>query len=323
MFKVLILCLFLPIFVQIQAAETFYKINHVIKKGDTFATILSQYVKKNSIINAKTPMIHKTRSENPHIKKWSQLEPGQKITLFISKNFLNLSKIKKSIRKKKLIKGRPLGYHSSVFYMASSGNFNQKDDSAGIDINFTQNSLLSIGYTGLYYPPGKPYAFSSSAYFSTLNTSESNLNQEISVSPEIGINAYMDYSFSKFSLYGGFDYEQFSTFNTDALLNQSTLTLVESSVIYLTAGINKLFSIGSYKIFSKYSFSKSVSTTTDFSSYTTIPANAYDGIKAMVYFNYKFSKKWFAHTLFKYHTMSGPDDLAVLRVGVGIGYIIN
>ncbi|MBT7608799.1 MAG: hypothetical protein HN576_03520 [Bacteriovoracaceae bacterium] len=323
MYKFFILSIFLFFSISSEAAETFYKIEYTVKKDDTFSIILQKYVKENSVINSKTPMIHKTRSENPHIKQWSKLEEGQKITLFISENFLNLNKVTASIRKEKLLKGRPNGYHSTAFYMASSGSFNQENDTAGIDIDFTQNSLLSLGYTALYYPKEKPYAFLSSVYFSNLNGSSSNLNQEISISPEIGINAYIDYSFSKFSSFGGIDYEKFSTFNTEAILNQATITLVESSIIYLTVGINKLFSIGKYKIFSKYSFSKSISTSTDFSSYTNPPTNAYDGYKAMAYLNYKFAKKWFAHTVFKYHTLSGPDKLTVIRFGLGLGFIIN
>ena len=190
-------------------AEDFYKTNYTIKKGDTFANILRKYVKENSIINAKSPMIHMTRAKNPHIKSWAKLEEGQKIELYISKKFLNLPKVISQKKKEKLIKGRPSGYHSSVFYMASAGNFTQTSSSSGVDIKFTQNSLLSLGYTAIYFPKEKPYSFSGSVYFSTLNASESNLNQEVSVDPEIGFNGYMEYSWSKFSLYGGFDFEKF------------------------------------------------------------------------------------------------------------------
>lgn len=303
--------------------KTFYEVDYVIEKDDTFASILKKYVKEDSVITAKTPMIHKTRSSNPHIKKWGNLEPGQKVKLYISKNFINLDSLKAYKKREKLLKARPKGYHSSLFYMASAGSFNQKDDSTGIDINFTQNSLLSLGYTGLYYPKGKPYNFSGSAYFSSLNASESNLNQKISVSPEIGITGNMEYSFPKYSLYGGFDFERFFTFNTEKLLNQSTLLMVETNAGYLTFGVNKLFRIWGQSIFSKFSLSKSIMTSTDFTTYTTKPSKSYDGLKAMFYLNYKFKKKWFAHTLVKYHTMEGPDNLSVLRLGLGVGFIIN
>lgn len=75
--------------------KDYQKIDYTIKKGDTFANILRQYLKVNSIINAKTPMIKKTREENPHIDKWSELNAGKVITLFITPKYLrdNTNKI--------------------------------------------------------------------------------------------------------------------------------------------------------------------------------------------------------------------------------------
>ena len=82
------------------AANTdYHQISYIIKKGDTFANILRQYVKVNSIINARTPMIKKIREENPHIDKWSELRPGKEITLFVTSKFLKTKKAHLKISK--------------------------------------------------------------------------------------------------------------------------------------------------------------------------------------------------------------------------------
>ncbi len=323
MIKNMVFFLILLLLSNTSFAEVFYKTKYTIKENDTFTSILKKYVKEKSIINAKSPMIHKTRSANPHIKSWAKLKPGKKIILFISKKFLDITKIKSTKKKNKILKMKVSGFHSSAFYMASVGSFNQKNDLKGVNIDFTQNSFLSLGYTGLYYPKRKTYSFSSSIYFSTLNASQSNLNQEVSISPEVGINAYVDYSFNSFSLFTGIDFEKFSTFNTDVLSDKSLLKPVESQITYLTIGMNKLFKIWTKKIFTKLSISKSLSTSTDFSSYETPPSQGYDGFRVMLYLNYKFKKKWFVHSLIKFHAMDGPDSLSVIRAGLGFGYIIN
>ena len=80
---------------------------------------------------------------------------------------------------------------------------------------------------------------------------------------------------------------------------------------------------GSFPLFFKLSFSKSLSTKTTPASGGTTPTKNYDGFKAMFYMNYKFHKKWFAHTLAKFHSMSGPDELRATRFGVGVGYILK
>jgi hypothetical protein len=323
MHKLLILFLFIIASPYSHSADIYYTIDYTVKDGDTFATILRKYVKRNSIINSNTAMIHKTRSENPHIKEWGKLKADTLITLYITKEFIDISEIISRRKTYKILSSRPKGYHSSLFHMMSSGTFNQEDSAATVDINFSQHSFLSLGYTGQYYPEKKPYSFSGSIYIATLNTTESNLGQEISIAPELGINGYINYSFSKFSIFGGFDFERFSTFNTEAIIASSQLILVESRTFYLSGGFNKSFSLGKHKLFSRYSFSKSVATSTDFSSYSTEPASTYNGYKFLAYLSYKFNKNWFAHILFKYHVMSGPDNLSVFRTGIGLGYIIN
>jgi hypothetical protein len=206
--------------------------------------------------------------------------------------------------------------------MASSGKFSQTNSDNGLEIDYSQNSLLTIGYLSSYYPKDKPHSYAASAYYSTLNVSDSNLDQKVNVPAEIGLNAYYQYHKPEINYYGGLDFEKFAAFNSNTLVSQSELDVIETKVLYATVGISKVFTVKTYDIFSKFSFSKTLRTSTEFSGYDSAP-DEYDGYKAMSYFQYKFKEKWFSHVLVKYISMIGPDDLSTFRYGVGIGYTIN
>ena len=81
-------------------------------------------------------------------------------------------------------------FQASAFYMASSGSFSQVNPKF-LEIDFIQYSFITLGGAFLYFPKGKKYHWSSSVYYSKLGTNTNNLNNEkVSISPELGINAY-------------------------------------------------------------------------------------------------------------------------------------
>ena len=299
-----------------------------LKEDISFANLISKYVFDNTIINGTTHMVLKTKVKNPEIKEWKILKKDQILKLYVYKPYLDLRKMA-APETKVLQEERPEGFHSNVLYMASIGNFTQEKSSNGILLKLSQNSMFSLGYSGLCYPKTKKYSFSSSAYISTLNSTTSNI-QDISLGPEIGFNFYTAYPVPQykfippFDVYGGIDFDSFSTFNSSLLYLEDTIKILRTNALYLTVGASKLLNIQKkYNVLAKYSFSYSILSSTDFSSFAIEPESSYSGLKTMVYLYYKFKKKWFAHTMFKYHLMSGPDALSVFRVGVGFGYIIN
>ena len=231
----------------------FYSLDYVVAQGDDFAGIIKKFVKPDAIINSKTPMIHKIRKDNPQILNWRSLKPGEKFKMFVSADVIDMKKFKtyklakanalkteklkklKAAKEKKRLALRPSGLKSSIFYMASSGDFTQSSASTGVDINFSQNSPYTFGLSGLYFPEGKPYSYSASVYYSNLSASVSNLSQEVDVPAELGLNIYMQYNVYKykFQYYGGIDYESFSTFNTGLLSNGNDIKIDENKVLYL------------------------------------------------------------------------------------------
>ena len=92
----------------------FYQINYVISKKDTLAKIIKKFVKPDSIIRGKTPMVKKTLSNNPQIKNWRKLPVGTKMKLYVSSDFMDFQKfkqyrkkIKEQLKKSKITKKAP------------------------------------------------------------------------------------------------------------------------------------------------------------------------------------------------------------------------
>lgn len=321
-------------------AKKYYRMSYIVRTGDSFASIFKRFVKPGSIVHAQTDMTQKTQKANPHIENWADLEPGTKLTLLISAELMDVKrykkyekKVKKKLSKMKKKKEKAVaktksganGIKLSAFYMGSLGKFSQVSNE-GTTINFFQNSPVSVGLASSYYPAGKKYSYAASIYYSTLKAAASNVSTgEVSVPGEFGGNLYFEYRLKKINstLYAGFDYETFSTFNMGAVNKSAILLVDKNSVTYFTLGISRLLKIRSYKLFTKFSLSKSITSSQTVNSLGVDPGVGYDGYKAMIYLNYKISKKFYLHSLFKMHKMSGPDELTTTRIGLGFGYIFK
>lgn len=330
---------------SVQAKKVkYYKIPYITKQKESFAQVLKRFVKVDTVINYSTPMVKRTMKANPIVENWRKLPPGKKINLYISSDYLDLDKYKKyrSELKKKILAAKeklqeqsknveqkkkspfPTGLKGSMFYMASYGAFTQKNENIA-ELTFLQNSPVSLGGAFTYYPEKSNFSVAWSMYFSYLLTAANNLDtSDVSIPPEIGGNVYGEYRFvrHRFTGYFGLDFERFSTFNLGGIQNDRKIYVDESRVLYVTAGFSKLISIFGSKYFTKLSSSVSVSETTTNDPRGVPTTEPYSGAKILWYLNKKISKKWFMHTLFKYHFMSGLSDLTTLRLGVGFGYIL-
>lgn len=313
---------------------TYYNFLYKVDDDDTFASILRLYVKDDAVINKTTPLVLKNIKNNPQVKDWTKLIPGMLISVYIPEDMMDMSKYQskqaivntKNEETKKVIMAKispPSGFKGSVFYMASWGDFSQSSD--GTTVNYKQNSLITLGLQGNYFPKESLYSFSSSVYFSSFTAAETTLPpKSVKLPAEIGFNLYGDYLWKKprISWQAGIDYEKFSAFNIEGIYNDQQIYLDRISVIYATVGVSHVFYILEKPFFIKASLSKSVSSTstTDYTASTN--KESLTGTKALFYLNYKFTDKFFLHTMLKVHTMSGPSDLSSTRLGVGVGYIL-
>lgn len=307
-------------FAQETSQATFYKFSYVMEQDGTLLDALKAFKLNKKKLTTKNASYKRTVEENPQISDWNSLKKGTKLSLFLKINQLDKEKYRRYIKKsppssETISSSRPSGVRGSIFYMASYGKFTQKKSPA--TINFYQNSPISIGTAWSFYPPDTNWSISTSGYLSYLLVSGSNLeNQKVAAPLELGTNIYGEYRFSSFTGYFGWDYERFSVFNMEQLLNDAKLRLNKVHVHYATIGFSRMFSLFNSPFFTKLSLSKSLFT------YTDETPDSYSGYKAMWYLNKKIGKDLFIHSLLKYHWMNGDSDLETLRIGLGVGYIL-
>lgn len=315
----------------------FIKIEYrVSKDSESLSQIYKVFVKDNSIVSINHPMVVKTIKENPKIT-FSNLKKSERFNLYISVDLidwdklsayqLNVRKLKKMDqqsldRVKQRLDEHQLRY--SFFYMASYGRFIQ-DDPSSINVTFLQNSPVSLGVSASFYPKDRPYNFSGSLYYSYLLTALiEQSNDEVKVDPEIGGNLYFSYrlNYPSISLYSGLDFEKFNTFNIENLKENNLVTFDTNKVTYLTIGMSKSLTLFGKKLFTKLSYSHSILSSRS-SSYNNSNENVeMNGSKVLFYLFKNIGNNFFAHSLVKYHWMSGASDISALRVGVGFGYIL-
>lgn len=306
----------------------FFKIIYTVEKGENFPLIIQKFVTKDSIINKSTPMVKETYSKNPHIKNWRELNEGQRFRLFISKKFFDKNKYKKYKAEQKKKKPKKLSkkqkrspYSHGVAYTVSQGQFIQSADASKVE--FEQNSPLSLGYF-LGYRKNRNLSYSGSIYFSYLQTASNNISDDnFEIPPEIGMNAYAKWTpkRSTVSYYGGIDFERFNTFNLQAVVDEDLILIDQTLITFFTLGIEKRIKLKKRRYINvKLSVSTSVLSQTTFADSRFESEQSFEGLKSIFFVDYPLSKRWGINSFLKIHRMSGPSELELNRIGLGIRY---
>jgi hypothetical protein len=318
--------------------KTYLSFIYRVKRTNTIELILKDFSLKTKNSKNFTRALRKTIKSNPNLNP-KKVTQGQKVKLYIVKenfdkkeydNYVKQTKRKlKEIEdsKKEVVKESNYSKSElkfSAFYMMTTGGFEQLKPQ-GINFDYKQNSLLSLGVTAAYFPRKSNFSYSLNTYFSKIGDVSSSLpNQpEVEVPNEYVFSSYAHYQFDKrnLSIFTGFDYDTFSTFNQGALTNNNVATLDNNTAGYLTIGVTKVFKISNFKLFTNWSFSKSIFTSREIEAGGIEPDQKYSGFKTKLYLSHKLSKKTYVHSLMMYHKMNGPDDLVITRIGLGLGYL--
>ncbi|MCF8059031.1 MAG: hypothetical protein K9K67_07030 [Bacteriovoracaceae bacterium] len=300
------------------------RIRYEIQKGDDLLSILEKFLKNGRTLEKESELFELNMGRNLQISNWEDLKSGQEIDIYLPISYIDKTKFKEYLKQKKIRQNElrlqqivDSRWSQSVFTMASFGRFNQLESE--IDLKFQQNSPFTLGYA-TSFKFNRNWSWSASAYLSYLLSAKTSLSTEkVSIRPEIGLNSYLSHSFSSFNLYGGLDFERFTTFNLDSLRSQAIIERDELRLIFASLGVDKYFKSNKQGLLLRASLSTSISSQRI--SYET--GNELDrpfsGMKLILYANTPINKKYFIHFLYKQHILSGPGDLSVSRIGVGFG----
>jgi hypothetical protein len=310
---------------QLDEKSKFFKITYNIMPKDSFALILKRLTKSGVRINATTPSVRAMKKANPHIQNWELLPPKTKITVYIAKKDAEIPRVAYHFKlydvqeeRKRIAFEKRFGYNA--FYMASAGTYNQVNTKEDVNYNLPMNSPVSAGI--LYHFPSPQYniMYSTSFYFSLFSGVQSETATE-SVTPpiEFGVNYYAQFYLAKFMPYFGVDFETLSSFNSDVFKRTFAVEFDKHQILYLTGGLTYTWKMFKKPFLMKWSISPSIMTNTVSSTGST--GKNYSGYKTILYINSKIHKKYFLHGMVKLHQMADEEELSILRIGIGGGYI--
>lgn len=307
---------------------------YLVQQEESLEDIYLKFTKSNFKFSKNNKVVQKTINANKEIKNWDRLASKTKIKLYIDLKTVDFTSIgdydqnlknsiinyiskAKAYRRNREERSKKFQY--SLFYMTSKGSFEQQQGSDRV--RFNQNSSFSLGAMAIYSPNKGPFTYSSSLYYSHLNTASDNQSlDKHKIDPEIGFNIYADYNYrSKFNAHFGFDVERFNTFNIDGLVNNEIL-FDTNLVGYFTVGISKSFQLFKRNFYSKLSISQSFFSNRKLAYNSSVNTGEFQGQKIIIYLSGEITKKFFLHGMYKYHTMSGPSNLSANRLGIGFGY---
>lgn len=203
----------------------------------------------------------------------------------------------------------------NIFYTVSKGTFSENIN--GVKLTNNQDSPFTVGLN-INNQLSKNWGVSSSVYLSQLDSAAQEGGSDVNIPFETGMTLYLDYIKNSYMPYFGFDYEQFSTFNTDELSLGESLRIREHKITYATIGFSRFLNFRNKKIFFKTALSFSINSNSNQKSITS--NENFNGAKFIAYFNMPISEKWNTHLLVKRHFLKGPTDLTITRIGVGIGH---
>lgn len=209
-------------------------------------------------------------------------------------------------------------------YTASAGDFQESIKTQDGSIKSTQNSPFSLGLGTTIFLDKSNRMLSGSAYWSSLQASklsgEGVESNELKTNAEIGFNIYYQQltPWAELSLYGGVDYEKFSTFNTSAFLDGANLAFNENKLIYATLGFGRTFFIKDYKLLIKSSIAQSIKSDTT----SSLPNDKFEGQRFLLFASIKGESRFTYHLIYKRHMLEGPTKLTINRIGLGLGFVI-
>lgn len=287
-----------------------------VKAGDSLKQIVLKFMKEGVQPSAANESLIVTMKKNPQIKKWNPFLADGVFKLYLDPKIVNL----KAYNQYYTEMNERNTHHFGLFTTPSIGFFSQAD-STGYTLKYNQISFINLGAVYLYTPYQKMFHMSMSLYYSTIssttNQTSTSSSSTVNIPSEYGANVYALYnSDSRFTFYGGIDYEKFSIFNLQQLQNEGIISVDDMNVFYATLGLKYTTKFND-KLSFKLSFAKSLTSTVSSSNTAKVSLS---GIRVLLGMNYNFNEQWSLNSFLKNHNFDGDNTLSITRFGVGVGY---
>lgn len=292
--------LLLVVFNTAHAIDT-YK----IKKDDNIETIALDNLQrhKDKYGNRYKEFAHDIIQWNPSVKDWTH--PPKDQIIYLSYPYEEREAPKVSL---------------NAYYASTFGAYKEK--TAAQDVSSAQNFPVTLGLGLLVTNKQQKHYLMSGLYIAqpskgTISGNSTSPTTEFTIPREIGANIYYLYYFSNYhlGLYSGYDFEKLNTLNTSEIISGSSVVNIDNKLHYLTVGANQAFTMYKFKMNVKLSFSKTFASSTSGSKPLV-------GYKYMLYYTFIPKGRFSINVFYKHHSLSGPTDLSIDRLGFSVGYAV-
>lgn len=300
-------------------AKNYLTVVYSAKSGDSLKKIVLQFLKEGTPPENANQTLILTMKKNPSIKSWNPIKSNVIFKLFLDPAIVDLKKYNYYYAEHK----KNDAHHLSVSVMPYIGFFSQSNKS-GYNLKYNQISLTSLEMKYIYAPYKKSLGISANFYYSmissTSNQISDNQSSSVDIPAEYGGNLYGFYKpeLRQFSFFAGLDFENFSSFNIENILNSDSIAIDSNNVNYITLGTNFAPTTLENFVF-KLAVSKSLTTKTT-NAVSTTQQIKLSGIKVLFLINYQLNEKWTLDMSVKNHNFSGDNELSIRRFGLGINY---
>jgi hypothetical protein len=319
----------------------FYKLNYIALEKESFSETLRKFVKDDALIFANSPTSQKTIKENPGIKDWENIKPGQKIRIYVESDLLSKKKFKNyrkemkdliaqneldKIKKTKEAEEKIERLRFSLYYLASIAKYGQTVTEE-TDVNLEQRSAATVGGYGSYFVPGSSFSYSGNFWLGHSFTLGSNLSEEtFDVPVEYNFGVQVDYHLRAWDAYIslGPTYEVFYTFDVDNSVREREIFPDKNSLVYASLTLSKNFNFKSSSLFSELSFSPTVLSSRTFAfKEADTSVGEFGGSRITFKNHFLFWERWIITSIFEMHSLEAEAEVTKTRVGLGFGIVLR
>ena len=303
-----------------------------VPEEESLETIMAKFGKDYELHTGNRSDAYETylKAWNPQVTDWDKIPTGTKIYIESPSLPLGPGETAPSLipiyEKDDGISRYKIKNYKLLFLLTSSiGDFEEVLPTPDHEhISSTQNSHITLGFAGTAnFVKSRDY-ISASVYYSKLNASQISGTiiqpTELNVPSEYGFNAYWarPYKRTDFAYYGGFDIEDFATYNTMQFVQHAPLGFNENRFLFATFGAEQALFVAGKRLTFKASLAYSILSSTS----SPDENDRFKGYRLLLFANYKIYGRYGIHLLYKHHQLKGPTDMQINRFGIGLNALL-
>lgn len=275
----------------------------------------------------------KTEEEFDTVKKnyfvASPLTPKDELVkmrkLIRSRNIAKKNK-KSPVKYVEVVKAEPVKKLTmSAHYQLLTSSFSEEVASNGFTSDSTRNSPAVVGISltsDLLTKWLGPTHELQAGFFLTHYAEISTTNEAISLPMDMNLYGYDQFPVfnNMFNFYAGIELDKFTTLNIEDIANALPSTTYAQTIFFLTVGASKKTQLWGSDFTFKGSLSQALISMSETPPISGAAGDAYSGQMLHLLGDYVFDGDFSIRLFTKNYFLSGPTELSIFKIGIGLNY---